>query len=405
MTERKNCQLHISLLGPFRLQINKTTLTEENWKSKKALTLFKYLAAKQCEKVPNEVLIELLWPDNEGIDCSHNLHAVVHLARRTLRGESASRSSKESPIRHSNGLYWLHKDSIAFLDIKSFEERVGVSRQLEHVDPAAALSSCEHALKLYRGDFLQEDLYEDWTIAFRERYRDMYIDISLRAATLLLTYKNDCNAALQICRKIVETDPYREEGHLALISTPIKAERYSEAITAYKRYADMLRNEFGLEPSSAVQEMVRNMKRSLAVTSRPANGDLGVEAPREGAFICDRESFRSIATLEGRRISRSGKPLGLITINTKLGDKSEHSDRDILSTVQLCLRRGDAVCQWSPGLILVLLSGIEKAGVKLVSRRLNQALEDKSVGACEISYEIINPDDDRKEYPLDSVLL
>ena len=194
---------------------------------------------------------------------------------------------------------------------------------------------------------------------------EIYIDISLRAATLLLTYKNDCNAALQICRKIVETDLQRRRPSRSF-STLIKAERYSEAITAYKRYADMLRNEFGLEPSSAVQEMARNMKRSLTVTSRPANGDLGVEAPREGAFICDRESFRSIATLEGRRISRSGKPLGsspsIPSSATRASTRSRYS-----STVQLCFA-GDAVCQWSPGLILVLLSGIEKAGVAGVKK-------------------------------------
>lgn len=403
MAERSGCRLHVCLLGSFLLQINKATLTDESWKSKKALTLFKYLVAKQGEKVPNEVLIELLWPDNEGIDCSHNLHAVVHLARRALRTESTPKSSKESPIRHSNGLYWLQKDDIAFMDIRDFEEHVESSRQLEHEDQAAALSSCEHALKLYRGDFLQEDLYEDWTIPLRERYRDMYVDVSLRAAALLVACRHDHNAALHICRQIVETEPYREEGHQALISALVEAERYSEAITAYKQYADMLRNEFGLEPSSAVQDIVRNMKNSMNSRGRGDSSELDIETPREGAFICDKESFRSIVTLEGRRINRSGKPLGLVAINTEQGS-SGCSSHSVLSVAQQCLRRGDAICQWSPGLILVLLSGIEEAGVKIVSKRLDQVLTSNSAGACEVSYQIIGPNDSRQEYPLDSVL-
>jgi len=45
------CKLQIGLLGPFYLMVNNEEIQEEAWKSKKALTLLKYLAARAGQKV------------------------------------------------------------------------------------------------------------------------------------------------------------------------------------------------------------------------------------------------------------------------------------------------------------------------------------------------------------------
>jgi pentatricopeptide repeat protein len=381
------------MFGPLVIEVNGTRLQEENWKSKKALTLFKYLSAKLGEKVPNEVLIELLWPDNEGIDSSHNLHAIVYLARKALLAGAPPSSCKKSCIRHSGGLYWLDPACVAFLDVHEFEEHVKKSRSLSNEHPQAALDSCESALKLYRGDFLPEDPYDDWTIPYREHYRELYVDVSLRAAELLTRCRKDYDSALRICRKALEIEPYREDCYHALISTLIKAGHFSEAITAYKEYSEMIQQEFGLNPSPSIRNMIHHMRSSLVDTRLSGELAAGLEYDSDGAFVCDKASFKSIVTLEERRLDRHDRPLCLISIDLEQSDCSEENSGKVLSLVRRCLRKGDAVCAWSPGRILVLLPTIEPAGVSVVTKRLEQELRSNFAGTFEISSKIISQDD------------
>ena len=68
MKTLSKCRLKIGLLGPFYLTVNETEIRTDAWKSKKALTLLKYFATRAGQEVSADVLIELLWPDNEDVD-------------------------------------------------------------------------------------------------------------------------------------------------------------------------------------------------------------------------------------------------------------------------------------------------------------------------------------------------
>ncbi|NLL08883.1 MAG: hypothetical protein GX266_07735, partial [Firmicutes bacterium] len=57
------CRVEIGLLGPFSLRVDDREVQSEAWKSKKALTLLKYLASRHGQKASSDALIELLWPD------------------------------------------------------------------------------------------------------------------------------------------------------------------------------------------------------------------------------------------------------------------------------------------------------------------------------------------------------
>ena len=53
------CRAEIGLLGPFSLRIDGRQVEADVWKSKKALTLLKYLASRHGQRVSSDVLIEL----------------------------------------------------------------------------------------------------------------------------------------------------------------------------------------------------------------------------------------------------------------------------------------------------------------------------------------------------------
>ncbi len=80
--------MHVHLLGPLHVEVDGRVLDVSTWKSKRAVTLLKYLVARAGERVPRDVLVDLLWPDSEdGYKSTHNLHTVVYYLRRTLEPE------------------------------------------------------------------------------------------------------------------------------------------------------------------------------------------------------------------------------------------------------------------------------------------------------------------------------
>lgn len=116
---------------------------------------------------------------------------------------------------------------------------------------------------MYRNDFCSEDLYEDWTVPFRERYRDLYFRAALHTAQLLVDVERNFSDAISLCRAALDRDPYREELHQALIGHLVKAGRYGEAALQYRACKRLLNEEFGLNPSPATRALFDAMKHEI----------------------------------------------------------------------------------------------------------------------------------------------
>ena len=71
-------RLRICMLGSSELEVNGKEVPATAWKSKKALTLLRYLASRRGEKVPKDKLIEVLWPEAEFyVSMEQNLHTLL----------------------------------------------------------------------------------------------------------------------------------------------------------------------------------------------------------------------------------------------------------------------------------------------------------------------------------------
>ena len=131
MGSSSECSLSLRLLGPFHLSIAGQEVPIESWKSRKALSLLKYLATRYGEKVPGDVLIDFLWPDSEYEAAVHTLHTTMYLLRKTLRDHTPRHLACHNWIEFSNGLYWLDTSQKVFIDVKAFSELYRESEDLE----------------------------------------------------------------------------------------------------------------------------------------------------------------------------------------------------------------------------------------------------------------------------------
>ena len=194
-------------------------------------------------------------------------------------------------------MYWFEPDERCWIDVDEFTRYYGEGVELEEADPKGALRRFKKALALYRGDFLLEEAYEDWAEPARTQLREVYINLSLRAANILAVHERNVGEAVRVCRAALAKDPFREELHQAIMTHLIQAGRYGEAAAQYRQLTGLLQNEFGLPPSPEIKALFDQMQSAAAgVPGRAASLDEG----RRGPFHVLCEVFDAIRSVASR---------------------------------------------------------------------------------------------------------
>jgi pimeloyl-ACP methyl ester carboxylesterase/DNA-binding SARP family transcriptional activator len=203
----------IRTLGGFAVIVDNEEVRLPAWGSRRARQLCKRLAAAAGQPIPREQLTDLLWPDEvETERLSARLSVQLSTVRRVLGGGVvADRAS----VRLD-----LHEVS---LDVHDLEQ-------------AAEAGDHARVLEIYRGEFLPEDPYEDWTAPARERARVAYVRAA-RRLVVAAESAGDHERAADLARRILATDPFDEEGHRGLIVALAAAGRLGEARAAHTSYA------------------------------------------------------------------------------------------------------------------------------------------------------------------------
>jgi DNA-binding SARP family transcriptional activator len=177
-------------------------------KSKKARTLLKILVAARGRPVTRERVMELLWPGEQPAKLGNRLSVALTTLRVALGRDL-------DVIVADAGVLSLDLTRVA-VDVERF------LREVERGQLAAAE-------RLYTGDFLAEDVYEDWAADLREDARAAY------AATLRARATEPAQT-IRACLRLLELDPYDAGAHRALIERLERAGHHGEAIERRRTY-------------------------------------------------------------------------------------------------------------------------------------------------------------------------
>ena len=149
--------------------------------------------------------METLWPDCDPQAASNNLKAAMHGLRRTL---SHLFQGKESYpyILFLQGSYLINPEIELWLDVEEFEQHWVLGRRLEKAGKLSeAIHEFELAEELYRGDYLEDEPYEEWTLLRREALKDTYLIILGKLADRSME-TTDYVSCIIYCQKILAKD-------------------------------------------------------------------------------------------------------------------------------------------------------------------------------------------------------
>ncbi|MGE0685623.1 MAG: BTAD domain-containing putative transcriptional regulator [Dehalococcoidia bacterium] len=107
---------------------------------------------------------------------------------------------------------------------------------------------------------LLPDWYDDWAVAESEEWRQLRLH-ALDALAERLTAARQFGDAISAALAAVRAEPLRETAHAVLIRVYLEEGNRAEALAAYSNYREMLRSELGLEPTSHIHDLIRDIEQ------------------------------------------------------------------------------------------------------------------------------------------------
>ncbi len=205
--------------------------------------ILRYLVAQPEHRATMDILMTVLWPEDEPAVAHHKLQVAVSALRRSLN---------RGYVKDVGGGYILCKNRIYELnplvplrtDVDEFLEYYQAGRQsCGNVMVAYYESACD----LYTGPFLSEDLYADWSSIQRKQLSQIYLTMCNALAEYYLE-AGSYEHAMRWIGAILKENRCDEVAHRQLIRAYAAQGRRSEALRQYQLCARILAEELGVQP-------------------------------------------------------------------------------------------------------------------------------------------------------------
>lgn len=231
----------IYTLGRFELLLDNKPPQYSRKVPRTVLALLKAIIAYGGHEVPEEKLIDALWPDDDGDAGRRSLTATLHRLRKLLVNGNA--------IRQAGGALTLDR-RFCWVDAVAFDERL---------DRKVASDTDDAALLLYRGAFLAHEENMPWAVLRRERLRAKFVQVVGKRGASLET-AGSYEQAIELYARGIEADSLIETFYQGLMRCYDRLDRRTEAVSVYRRLRQTLSVTLGVPPSSATQRLFETLR-------------------------------------------------------------------------------------------------------------------------------------------------
>jgi len=235
--------LRLLCLGPFEAYWAGAPVAQ--LRASKGRAILKYLAARPRQPVLRDVLLEALWPETAPEVANNRLKVALHHLRQVC---TAAGPGAADCVVFRDGGYALNPRVPLWSDLEAFEAAWRAGARLERAgQPARAAPLFAEAVALYRGDFLEEDPFEEWTLLRREELKDLYLTMLGKLSAHHFA-NGDLERAAEGWTRVVAKDPCREDAYRALMLCCARRGQRALALRWFALCAQFLRDQLRVDP-------------------------------------------------------------------------------------------------------------------------------------------------------------
>jgi DNA-binding SARP family transcriptional activator len=119
----------------------------------------------------------------------------------------------------------------------------------------------QSCIDLYRGDFLPDYLYADWTLSYRQRFVQLILN-ALAARIQTCERDGQPRELLELCQQILSLEPWHEPATLAGMRACQHMNDRTGALRLYQNLEKTMKNELSVAPSAEVQAFYQELIQS-----------------------------------------------------------------------------------------------------------------------------------------------
>ncbi len=261
-SQEAKVRLEVRCLG--MLSVSASGRSIQRWRSNRAKAIFALLIRQPQTSVTRDVLMDNIWPDHDPKSAANNLRLAMYDLRKTLNHFLDLDESFLS-ILHIHGGYMINLVIEPVIDTQEFERRWEQGKALERTgQTAGAIAKYKEADLLYRGDYLEDELYTEWTISRREALKDTYLMILNKLADYCLN-SGDYEGCVGYCQKTLSKDPSREDIYRKLMISYGRLGQRNRALQWYESCQKVLMTELGASPDRETTALYERLQKYESV--------------------------------------------------------------------------------------------------------------------------------------------
>jgi TolB-like protein/DNA-binding SARP family transcriptional activator len=252
-------RLRIKLLGGYTVLDDRTG--EVALPARKARALLAYLAVSAGQWHGRNRLAGLLWSDRQEARARSSLRQALASIRHLGQGLGVD-------LVETDGDRVQLPKGVAETDVAAFQKLSGD-------DPIAATG-------LYSGELLDgftapDVAFQDWLTGERAALREIACETFQRAVSQAAD-NGDWRKAVELAKRLVGLDPYRESSHRQLMELHAAAGDRAEAIRQYRDCERLLRDELDVAPAQETMDLLEKI-RIRGTATRPSRGAPALHPP------------------------------------------------------------------------------------------------------------------------------
>ena len=243
------------LLGPFHVLVNGLLIND--FAGRKCKSLLAYLLCHNKRPNFRETLMEKFWPDVHPESARNSLNVAIHSIRQLFR----KLLPKQNLLVYKHDKYFINPEIELKLDHEDFLYRIGRGRRIESQEGIQhAIREYEEAIRLYKGDFLEDSPHEDWLYSERERIKDGYFYVLDRLS------EHFCSAgkykiAQHYCRKLLMKDDCREDIHRRMMLCLHRTGYRDLAVKQFQKCEQALLSNLDIVPGRDTLALLEEIKK------------------------------------------------------------------------------------------------------------------------------------------------
>jgi len=248
-----NAIIRIQTLGQFNLWRDNEKVDSKEWGRDKTVQLLQYLISnRQRHALHKEKIMDHLWEEGDDRDFKVALHGV----NKVLEPSRPSRTEPSFVIRQGVS-YQLDLEKV-WIDAAALEHYIIIGNEAFSEDLSISKAAYKAAIGLYQGVYLPNRIFEDWSSEEREKIQILILGAYVILAEILLQENPLESIRLAQCAIAID-NTWEDAYRLQMQAYIIKGNR-PQAIKAYQKCADVLDEEYGIDPLPATKNLLKEIE-------------------------------------------------------------------------------------------------------------------------------------------------